>query len=178
MPSTAEKGNAPQALAGERGANAKQREIATVSIPHFEDVSYPGVHDETALALAQLAAGEHGVIHDAHAALELQAMGWPIRVAGVEPSGGVRPVTLWALRAEVIESWPVGAFDEWREWLPQFFDGLHTLRWRAKGEDLAALELVDWFFDDQANQTKAARRALPSSTEYSAIARRVWAGAK
>ena len=45
------------------------------------------------------------------------------------------------------------------------------IRLQARGEDRAALELIDWFIEDPANRTGAARRALPTSAEYSAIAR-------
>ena len=165
---TPEKGNAPQALAGERGANAKRSSVAKVSVPHNEDVIYPDVFDETALAFAMLALGEHGVIHDMHAASELQAMGWPVRVWDIECTDGIRPVPLWALR-EWLEDRPRGCFDEW---LQRFDDAFTEIRLQARGKDRAALELIDWFIEDPANRTSAARRALPSSAEYAAIAAR------
>ena len=77
---TPENGNAPLTLAGERGAIAKQRGSASVSVPHLDGAIYPEVFHETALAFAMLALGEHGVIDDMRAASELQAMGWPVRV--------------------------------------------------------------------------------------------------
>lgn len=163
-----EKGNAPLTLAGERGAIAKQRGSAAVSVPHNEDVIYPDVFAETALAFAMLALGERGVIHDMHAASELQAMGWPLRVWDIEVTDGIHPVPLWALR-EWVEELPRGFFDEW---LQRFDDAFTEIRLQARGKDRAALELIDWFIEDPANRTSAARRALPSSTEYAAIAAR------
>lgn len=162
------KGNAPQALAGLRGANAKRSSVAKVSVPHNEDVIYPDVFHETALAFAMLALGEHGVIDDMHAASELQAMGWPVRVWDIEVTDGIHPVPLWALR-EWVEELPRGYFDEW---LQRFDDAFTEIRLQARGEDRAVLELIDWFIEDPANRTSAARRALPTSAEYSAIVAR------
>jgi len=163
-----EKENAPLTLAGERGANTKQRGIAGVSIAHLEDVIYPDVFDETALAFAMMAADLDGVTDDMDAASELQAMGWPVRVWDIEVPDGIRLVPLWSFR-EWLEDRPGGFFDEW---LQRFDDGLQELRSKAKGKDRAALEILDWYIDDRANRTSKARRALPSSTEYSAIAAR------
>ena len=165
---TPEKGNAPQALAGERGAIAKQRGSASVSVPHLDGAIYPEPFDETALAFAMLALGEHGVIDDMRAASELQAMGWPVRVWNVEVREGDRPVPLWALR-EWVEELPRGYFDAW---LQRFDDAFTEIRLQARGEDRAVLELIDWFIEDPANRTSAARRALPTSAEYSAIVAR------
>lgn len=162
------KGNAPQALAGERGAIAKQRGSADVSVTHIEDVIYPDVFGETALAFALLTLGEHGVIDDMRAASELQAMGWPVCVWNVEVREGDRPVPLWALR-EWVEELPRGHFDDW---LQRFDDAFTEIRLQARGEDRAALELIDWFIEDPANRTSAARRALPTSAEYAAVAAR------
>ena len=166
---TPQKGNAHRGLAASVSAIAKQSSVADVSVTHNEDVIYPGVFDETALAFAMLAMGEHGVIDDMHAASELQAMGWPVRVWDIECTDGIRPVPLWALR-EWLEDPPRGYFDEW---LQRFDDALTEIRLQARGNDRTALELIDWFIEDPANRTSAARRALPTSTEYSAIAARV-----
>lgn len=163
-----QKGNAHRGLAAKVSANAKQCDVADVSLPHIEEAIYPDVFAETALAFAMLAMGEHGVIDDMHAASELQAMGWPVRVWDIECSDGIRPIPLWALR-EWLEDRPRGCFDEW---LQRFDDAFTEIRLQARGKDRAALELIDWFIEDPANRTSAARRALPSSTEYAAIAAR------
>ena len=58
------------------------------------------------------------------------------------------------------------------EWLQRFDDAFTEIRLQARGEDRAVLELIDWFIEDPANRTSAARRALPTSAEYSAIVAR------
>lgn len=162
------KGNAHRGLAAKVSAIAKQRGSAAVSIAHLEDVIYPDVFDETALAFAMMAADLDGVTDDMDAASELQAMGWPVRVWDIEVPDGIRPVPLWSFR-EWLEDRPGGFFDAW---LQRFDDGLQELRSKAKGKDRAALEILDWYIDDRANRTSKARRALPTSAEYAAIAAR------
>lgn len=165
---TPQKGNAHRGLAAKVSANAKQCDVADVSLPHIEEAIYPDVFDPTALAFALLTLGEHGVIDDIRAASELQAMGWPVRVWNVEVREGDRPVPLWSLQEE-LEDRPRGFFDAW---LQRFDDALTEIRLQARGEDRAALELIDWFIEDPANRTSAARRALPTSAEYAAVAAR------
>ena len=62
---TPEKGNAPQALAGERGAIAKRSSVADVSVTHTGPFRYPDPFDPTALALAQMVVEDRDRAHGA-----------------------------------------------------------------------------------------------------------------
>lgn len=166
------KGNAPQALAGERGAIAKQRGRAEVSVPHKNPFCQIGPFDPTALALAQMVVEDRdraqGMTTDDEAVAQLIAAGVPIEVSDMAVIDG-----------EVVTHWAVCWLDdicsnEAERWLEQFIEGLDEIRVQATGADRLALERVDFYFSDPQYRTSATRRALPTSATYSAIAARVF----
>ena len=97
---TPEKGNAPQALAGERGAIAKRSSVADVSVTHTGPFRYPDPFDPTALALAQMVVEDrdraHGMTTDDEAVAQLIAAHVPIEVSDMEMIDG-KVVTYWAI---------------------------------------------------------------------------------
>lgn len=160
------KGNAPQALAGERGAIAKRSSVAKVSVPHKNPFCQIGPFDPTALALAMMAAEDQTT--DDEAVAQLIAAGVPIEVSDMAIVDG-KVVTHWALdwtgflRSEDVE-----------QWLVQFIDGLDEIRVQATGADRLTLQRIDFYFDDFEHRTAATRCCLPTSAEYSAIAARAF----
>lgn len=177
MRSTAENENAPQALGGGSGTNAKQQ--AHVSIAHVDCVSYPDVFDETALAFATMAAGsmngqevKDGVTTDNEAVAALRAAGWPLRITDIESANG-ELVTLWSL-----DWFGDVSSNAAEEWLQHFLEGLDQIRTQATGADRLTLERLNFYFEDVAHRQPRIRPALPSSADNAAIARRVRAGAQ
>ena len=164
------KGNAPQALAGERGVIAKQRGSAAVSVPHENLLGQIGPFDPAALALAMMAVEDQdraqGMTTDDAAVAELLTAGVPVEVSDMAVVDG-RVVTQWALcwsgflRSEDAE-----------QWLEQFLDGLDEIRVQATGADRLALERIDFYFSDPQYRSATTRPCLPTSAEYSAIVAR------
>lgn len=171
-------GNAPQALAGERGAIAKQTSNAEVSVTHIHKPIYPGVFDETALALAMMAVpsapppssptvDEPGSTLDDDAAAALIAAGFPVEVFDMAVVDGAH-VTSWGLGySEHIHS---KALERWAD---QFRDGLEQIRGQARGADRLVLERVAFYFSDSQFRSATTRPALPTAKEYAAIAERI-----
>jgi hypothetical protein len=167
---TPEKGNAPLTLAGERGANTKQRGIAGVSVTHTSLLDQIGPFDPAALALATMAVEDQdraqGMTTDDVAVAELLAAGVPVEVSDMAVIDG-KVVTHWALcwsgflRSEDAE-----------QWLEQFIDGLDEIRVQATGADRLALERLDFYFTDPQYRSAATRACLPTSAEFSAIVAR------
>ena len=169
---TPEKGNAPQALAGERGAIAKRSSVADVSVTHTGPFRYPDPFDPTALALAQMVVEDrdraHGMTTDDEAVAQLIAAHVPIEVSDMEMIDG-KVVTYWAIGwLDDIDA------DEAERWFEQFREGLDEIRVKATGADRLALERVDFYFSDPPYRSQATRRCLPTSAEYSAIAARAF----
>lgn len=166
------KGNAPQALAGERGAIAKQREIAPVSLTHTGPFRYPDPFDPTALALAQMIVEDQdrapGMTTDDEAVAQLIAAHVPIEVSDMEMIDGLS-VTYWAICwLDDIDA------DEAERWFERFREGLDEIRVKATGADRLALERLDFYFSDPKHRSPATRRCLPTSATYSAIAARAF----
>lgn len=162
---TPQKGNAPQALAGERGANAKRSGVADVSVTHENLLSQIGPFDPGALALAMMAAEAQTTDDEAVAALI--AAGVPIDVADMAVVDG-KVVTRWAL------CWNSALVSEHVEqWLVEFLDALDEIRLQATGADRLTLERIDYYFDDFEHRTEATRPCLPTSAEFTAIAARI-----
>ena len=166
------KGNAPQALAGERGAIAKRSSVADVSVTHTGPFRYPDPFDPTALALAQMVVEDQdraqGMTTDDEAVAQLIAAHVPIEVSDMEMIDG-KVVTYWAVCwLDDIDA------DEAERWFEQFREGLDEIRVKATGADHLALERVDFYFSDPQYRSQATRRCLPTSAEYSAIAARAF----
>lgn len=168
---TPEKGNAPQALAGERGAIAKRSGVADVSVTHENLLSQIRPFDPGALALAMMAVEDQdraqGMTTDDEGVAALFDAGVPIEVSDMAVIDG-KVVTHWSL------CWHSDLLSEHADaWLEQFIQGLDEIRGRATGADRLALERLDFYFADPQYRTEATRPCLPSSADYSAIAARI-----
>ena len=167
---TPQKGNAPQALAGERGANAKQCDVADVSLPHLGLLHQIGPFDPGALALAMMAVEDQdraqGMTTDDEGVAALFDAGVPIEVSDMAVIDE-KVVTHWSL------CWHSALLSEHADaWLEQFIEGLDEIRGRATGADRLALERIDFYFADPQYRSAATRPCLPTSAEYAAMAAR------
>lgn len=167
---TPEKGNAHRGLAAKVSANAKQCDVADVSLTHLGLLHQIGPFDPGALALAMMAVEDQdraqGMTTDDEGVAALFGAGVPIEVSDMAIVDG-KVVTHWSL------CWHSDLLSEHADaWLEQFIDGLDEIRGRATGADRLALERIDFYFADPQFRSQATRRCLPSSAEYSAIAAR------
>lgn len=167
---TPQKGNAHRGLAAKVSANAKQCDVANVSLPHLGLLHPIGPFDPGALALAMMAVEDQdraqGMTTDDEGVAALFDAGVPIEVSDMAVIDG-KVVTHWSL------CWHSALLSEYAEqWLEQFVEGLDGIRMQATGADRLALERIDFYFADPQNRTEATHPCLPSSTEYSAIAAR------